>query len=91
MTQQRLNNLAMLNMNYDVARSLEFAKMVKGGGGGGGGGVTLIFFVKLGCKIAVDQQTRAREQNFEGVPDPGCPRDSHAATPIFGQFLAQFC
>ena len=35
MTQQRLNNLAMLNMNYDVARSLEFAKMVKGGGGGG--------------------------------------------------------
>ena len=33
----------------------------------------LIFFVELDFKIAVDQQTRAHDQNFEGVPDSGCP------------------
>ena len=46
-------------------------KLRGGGGGGGGGGVfTLIFFVKLGFEIAVDQQTRTGDQTFEGVPDP---------------------
>ena len=45
---------------------------IKGGGGGGGGGVTLMFFVKLNFEIAVDQQTRARDRIFEGVPDSGC-------------------
>ena len=36
------------------------------------------FFVKLDFEIAVDQQTRTHDQTFEGVPDSGCPRDSHA-------------
>ena len=36
----------------------------------GGGGFTLIFFVKLGFEIAVDQQTRTGDRTFEGVPDP---------------------
>ena len=39
------------------------------------------FFLKLDFEIAVDQQTRARDQTFEGVPSPGahpCPQDSHA-------------
>ena len=31
------------------------------------------FVVKLDFEIAVDQQTRAHDQTFEGVPDPGCP------------------
>ena len=44
----------------------------------GGGGVHSDYFVKLYFEIAVDQQTRARDQTFEGVPDSGCPRDSHA-------------
>ena len=39
----------------------------------GGGGVHPDFFVKLYFKIAVDQQTRAHIQTFEGVPDFGCP------------------
>ena len=43
-----------------------------------GGGVHPDFFVKLNFEIAVDQQTRAHDQTFEGVPDSGCPRDSHA-------------
>ena len=46
--------------------------------GGGGGGVHPDFFVKLDFEIAVDQQTRAHNQTFEGVPDSGCPRDNHA-------------
>ena len=29
--------------------------------------------MKLDFEIAVDQQTRARDQAFEGVPDSGCP------------------
>ena len=45
---------------------------------GGGGGVHPDYFVKLDFEIAVDQQTRARDRTFEGVPDSGCPRDSHA-------------
>ena len=40
-------------------------------GGGGGGGVHPDYFVKLDFEIAVDQQTRARDQTFEGVPDSG--------------------
>ena len=40
---------------------------------GGGGGFTLIFFVKLDFEIAVDQQTRAHDQTFEGVPYSGFP------------------
>ena len=45
--------------------------MVKGGGGGG---FTLFFVVvKLDFEIAVDQQTKAHDQTFEGVPDSGCP------------------
>ena len=46
---------------------------IKGGGGGGGGGVHPDFFVKLDFEVAVDQQTRAHDQTFEGVPDSGCP------------------
>ena len=42
--------------------------------GGGGGGVHPFFcVVKLNFEIAVDQQTKAHDQNFEGVPDSGCP------------------
>ena len=40
---------------------------------GVGGGVHPDFFVKLDFEIAVDQQTRAHDQIFEGVPDSGCP------------------
>ena len=47
--------------------------LLRGGGGGGGGGFTLIFFVKLDFEIAVDQQNRAHDQSFDGVPDSGCP------------------
>ena len=36
-------------------------------------GITLMFFVKLDFEIAVDQQTRAHDQTFEGVPDSACP------------------
>ena len=46
---------------------------LRGGGGGGGGGGHTDYFVKLDFVIAVDQQTRARDRNFEVVPDPGCP------------------
>ena len=38
----------------------------------GGGGVHPDFFVKLDFEITVDQQTRACDQTFEGVPDFGC-------------------
>ena len=38
-----------------------------------GGGFTLFFFVKLDFEIAVNQQTKALDQTFEGVPDSGCP------------------
>ena len=44
----------------------------------GGGGVHPDYFVKLDFEIAVDQQTRAHDRTFEGVPDSGRPRDSHA-------------
>ena len=36
------------------------------------GGIHPAFFVKHDCEIAVDQQTRARDRIFEGVPDSGC-------------------
>ena len=39
--------------------------------GGGGGGGHPDYFVKLDFEIAVDQQTRARDRTFEGVPDSG--------------------
>ena len=39
--------------------------------GGGGGGVHPDYFVKLDFEIAVDQQTKARDRTFEGVPDSG--------------------
>ena len=32
-----------------------------------------LIFVNFDFEIAVDQQTRARDQNFKGVPDSGCP------------------
>ena len=32
-----------------------------------------VFFVKLDFEIAVDQQTKAHDQSFEGVPDSGYP------------------
>ena len=54
----------LLNLVYQVKG---------GGGGGGGGGVHPDFYVKLDFEIAVNQQTRARVQTFEGVPDSGCP------------------
>ena len=38
---------------------------------GGGRGVHPDYFVKLDFEIAVDQQTRARDRTFEGVPDSG--------------------
>ena len=41
--------------------------------GGGGAGGSPCFFVKLDLEIAVDQQTKAHDQTFEGVPDSGCP------------------
>ena len=48
----------------------------------GGGGFTLfLVVVKLDFEIAVDQQTKAHDQTFEGVLDSGCPpvpRNSHA-------------
>ena len=34
-------------------------------------GVHPDYFVKLDFEIAVDQQTRARDRTFEGVPDSG--------------------
>ena len=34
--------------------------------------------MKLDFEIAVVQQTKAHDRTFEGVPDSGCPRDSHA-------------
>ena len=36
-------------------------------------GFTLIFFVKFDLEIVIDQQTRACDRTFEGVPDSGCP------------------
>ena len=44
-----------------------------GGGGGRPGGGHPDFFVKLDFEIAVDQQTKACDRNFEGVSDSGCP------------------
>ena len=53
-------------MYIHVIRSFDHVK-----GGGGGGGVHPDYFVKLDFEIAVDQQTRARDRTFEGVPDSG--------------------
>ena len=57
--------------------------------GGGGGGVHPDIFVKLVFEIAVAQQSRARDETFEGVVDPIGARG--AVTPIFGPILAQLC
>ena len=38
---------------------------------GGGGGAHPDFFWKLDFEVAVDQQTKAHDQTFEGVPDSG--------------------
>ena len=51
--------------------------MFKGGGGGGGG--QLEFFVKPVSEIAVEQQTRTRDQPPTSA--------GGTATPIFGPFL----
>ena len=64
------------------------------GGGGGGGGVHPVFVVvvKLDFEIAVDQQTEAHDQTFEGVPDSGCPlvpaRQPHHYLVNFGSILS---
>ena len=55
--------------------------------GGRGGGVRPDFILKLDFEIAVDQKTRAGDRNFAGLPTGS----RGTATPIFGQFLAQFC
>ena len=56
--------------------------------GGGGERRFTDFFVKLDFEIAVDQQTRALDQTFDGVPDSGCPQDSHVHIwSIFGPIL----
>ena len=53
-----------------------------------GRGVHPDFFVKLDFEIAVDQETKAHDQNCEGFRTPSahqCPRDSHALIwSIFG-------
>ena len=44
--------------------------------------------MKLDFEIAVDQQTKAHDRTLEGVPDSGCPRESHALIwSIFGSIL----
>ena len=58
-------------MNNEVSIKCYIIKKVKGGGGGGGGEPD--YFVKPDFDITVDQQTRARDRTFEGVPDSGCP------------------
>ena len=48
------------------------------------------FFVKLDFKIAVDQQTRARDRNVEALRGFRTPGARGTATPIFGQFWLNF-
>ena len=50
---------------------------------GGGGGVHPDHFVKLDFEIAVDQQTRARDRTFEGVPDSGGRKLRNLAAKFF--------
>ena len=52
--------------NFDFSRYLKNQMRIFWGGGGHPD-----YFVKLYFEIAVDQQTRARDQTFEGVPDSG--------------------
>ena len=56
-------NLYYIKIQYKIANN----------GGGGGGGSPCFFVVKLDFEIAVDQQSKAHDQTFEGVPDSGCP------------------
>ena len=53
-----------------------------------GGGFHPDFFVKLDFEIAVDQQTRAHDQTFEGLPDFGCPPVPAGQT---RPYLVNFC
>ena len=53
---------------YLTIRTYDITPNLKGGGGGHPD-----FFVKLFFEIAVDQQTKACDQNFDGVPVSGCP------------------
>ena len=46
------------------------------------------FFVKLYFEIAVDQQIRAHDQTFEGVPDSGYPPVSAGQ---LRPYLVNFC
>ena len=47
------------------------------------------FFVKPDFEIAVDQQTKAHEQTFEGVPDSWCLQDRQPCPwSIFGSMLS---
>ena len=48
-------------------------RCLSGGGGEGGGGFTPIFCETLFRDSTDDQQTKARDRTFEGVPDSGCP------------------
>ena len=57
--------------------------------GGGGGGVHPQLFVKLVFEIAVDRQTRTREQTFEG-PDPQPPTGARDANMQPRPYLVNF-
>ena len=57
-------SLFFISARFDL-----YVNVTKGGGGGG----SPCFFVKHDYEIAVDQQTKAHDQTFEGVPDSGCP------------------
>ena len=77
--------------NYKIhnVKNIGFFKpaRIKGGGGGGGGG-SPCFFVKLDFKIAIDQQTKAHDQTFEGVPATGRPPlPAGQPRPYFGSIL----
>ena len=72
------NNITMniiinvtMNINNNITMNIIMSSLSTLRGGGGGGGVHPDYFVKLDFEIAVDQQTRARDRTFEGVPDSG--------------------
>ena len=72
-------------MNQQV---LETLKLIFVGSLRGGGGVHPDFFVELDFEIAVVQQTRARDRNFERVPDSGClPVHAGQPRPYFVNFF----
>ena len=58
---------------------------------GRGRGVHPDYFVKLDFEIAVDQQTRARDLTFEGVPDSGwSPVPARQPRPYLVNFWLNF-